>query len=156
MTYRCLNYSKKQWSHRSRGAWIEIGWSACICLYWSSVASLTRCVDWNVAWTVSLLWYISRIAHAVRGLKSDILTLKNMTNCRIAHAVRGLKFRSLTPRDNPDNVASLTRCVDWNHRITLSQLLPNGRIAHAVRGLKCLHINSLMDVRRITQMISLS
>ena len=52
---------------------------------------------------------------------------------RIAHAVRGLKYRSIT-----------------YDAIVVS------RIAHTVRGLKCLHINSPMDVRRITQMISLS
>ena len=57
-------------SHRSRGAWIEIWASLCL----PSLA-------------------VSRIAHAVRGLKSQLyLNALTKFTRRIAHAVRGLKF----------------------------------------------------------------
>ena len=58
-------------SHRSRGAWIEM-------------AALDRLLQLKV---------MCRIAHAVRGLKSNTYLLQiNQKHCRIAHAVRGLKF----------------------------------------------------------------
>ena len=55
-------------SHRSRGAWIEIQWKIAV-----------------------LLDGRSRIAHAVRGLKSITILFCIRFSGRIAHAVRGLK-----------------------------------------------------------------
>ena len=58
---------------------------------------------------------LRRIAHAVRGLKSEARLLRLRSKSRIAHAVRGLKYSG---------------------GLSLSTL--PGRIAHAVRGLKCI------------------
>ena len=101
-------------SHRSRGAWIEIWASLCL----PSLA-------------------VSRIAHAVRGLKSQLyLNALTKFTRRIAHAVRGLKF-ILDDR-------TIVACKSHRSRgawieITLGlslYFLEISRIAHAVRGLK--------------------
>ena len=100
-------------SHCSRGAWIEI-WKALLHLNGSP----------------------SRIAHAVRGLKSLILLHLLLVLRRIAHAVRGLKFANFFDCKIID-VSHCSRGA-W---IEISDALPaaeapKSRIAHAVRGLK--------------------
>ena len=73
-------------SHRSRGAWIEISVAVATTTF-PSVASLTRCVDWNALVEVSYSSRIGRIAHAVRGLKS--LCVKVEPEFRASHRSRG-------------------------------------------------------------------
>ena len=100
-------------SHRSCGAWIEIVFYG-LPLFAHVVASLMRCVDWNVVQDAGVL--PQGPSHRSCGAWIEMFPRPQ----RLA----------------PYLVASLMRCVDWNMKTLRCTASEDCRIAHAVRGLK--------------------
>ena len=118
-----------------------------------TVASLTRCVDWNHCRCFCCHLFFRRIAHAVRGLK--FVLIQDFFAERSSHRSRGAWIEILDPsdklnelimshrsrgawieirvnqhRDIVRQVASLTRCVDWNNAITVTSSLISSHRSH--------------------------
>ncbi len=108
-----INTIEKNWSHLTRGAWIEIWESRWYCFI-SEVAPHTRCVDWNCFRNTPVL--LPEVAPHTRCVDWNWLNSKPTLHLvsRTSHEVRGLKWINVYNYGNWTGVAPHTRCVDWN------------------------------------------